>query len=154
MKPHPEGGYFREVYRSEAVVAGASLPECFGGNARSLSTAIYFLLETGNFSAFHRIKSDELWHHYEGVSLEVVVIHPNGELEVLLVGKNLPMGERPLQVVPAGCWFASRVVADGYALVGCTVSPGFDFADFELANREALTARYPQHAALIAELTR
>lgn len=154
LQPHPEGGYFREMYRSKEQVSGDSLPLRFGGGERSLSTAIYFMLEKGCFSAFHRIQSDELWHHYEGVGLEISVIHDNGRLEMLLLGKDYSNGQLPLQVVPAGCWFASRVIGNGFALVGCTVAPGFSFGDFELADRDELIASYPQHRSLIVELTR
>lgn len=152
--PHPEGGFFREVYRSTDRIAGECLHHRFCGGSRSVSTAIYFLMETGNFSAFHRIKSDELWHHYEGVGLEIVVIHPQGALEILKLGKDFENGEQPLLVVPEGCWFASRVANDGFALVGCTVAPGFDFADFELAERARLIKTFPKHEKIINELTR
>lgn len=152
--PHPEGGYFREVYRSTDRIAGECLHHRFCGGSRSVSTAIYFLMETGNFSAFHRIKSDELWHHYEGVSLEIVVIHPQGALEILKLGKDFANGELPMQVVSEGCWFASRVANDGFALVGCTVAPGFDFVDFELADRSMLIKTFPKHEKIIIEQTR
>lgn len=154
MEPHPEGGYFCEVYRSKGEVPGAVLGNMFNCESRSFSTAIYFLLEKGNFSAFHRIKSDELWHHYEGVGLEVLVIRADGRLETLRLGKNIAAGERPMHIAPGGCWFASRVVEEGFALVGCTVSPGFDFADFELASRDQLVSSYPQHQEVIEALTR
>ncbi len=154
LTPHPEGGYYREVYRSTEKIEEECLHHRFCGGSRSVSTAIYFLMETGNFSAFHRIKSDELWHHYEGVSLEIVVIHPKGTLEILKLGTDFEKGERPLQVVPEGCWFASRVVDEGFALVGCTVAPGFDFADFELADRSKLIKAYPEHEKIVLELTR
>jgi len=154
LQPHPEGGYFREMYRSGEFISGDSLPIQFGDGSRSISTAIYFMLEKGNFSAFHRIKSDEVWHHYEGAAVEVVVIHADGRSEVLSLGKDYAKGQRPLQVVPAGCWFASRVTDCGFALVGCTVAPGFCFDDFELADRDELIACYPQHRSLIVELTR
>ena len=152
--PHPEGGYYREMYRSTDRIAEECLHHRFCGGSRSVSTAIYFMMETGNFSAFHRIKSDELWHHYEGVGLEIAVIHPKGTLEILKLGKNFAKGEQPLQVVPEGCWFASRVVEEGFALVGCTVAPGFDFTDFELADRSRLIKAFPEHEKIIVELTR
>lgn len=156
LAPHPEGGYYREMYRSTDRIAEDCLHYRFCGGSRSVSTAIYFLMETGNFSAFHRIKSDELWHHYEGVALEIVVIHPHpsAKLEILKLGKDIRNGEQPLRVVAEGCWFASRVVNDGFALVGCTVAPGFDFADFELAQCDKLVQSYPEHKAIITALTR
>jgi predicted cupin superfamily sugar epimerase len=155
LQTHPEGGYYAETYRSSEGIAREALPERFHG-ARSFSTGIYFLLESSDFSAFHRIKSDEMWHFYAGESLEVFVIDPeNGELEVIKMGADPAKGETFQAVVPAGTWFASRPAhGSSYSLVGCTVAPGFDFADFEMAGRAALTAQYPQHAALIAELTR
>lgn len=156
LAPHPEGGYYREMYRSTDRIAEDCLHHRFCGGSRSACTAIYFLMETGNFSAFHRIKSDELWHHYEGVALEIVVIHPHpsAKLEILMLGKDLSNGEQPLRIVPEGCWFASRVVNDGFALVGCTVAPGFEFADFELAESDKLIKTFPEHRDIITALTR
>ncbi len=147
MLPHPEGGYYREVYR-----AMDEWPTPQG--IRAASTAIYFLLEQGDFSAFHRIKSDELWHHYEGVPLEIYVIGDDGELEIMKLGKDFSKGEEPLCIVRKGLWFASRVLENGYAFVGCTVAPGFDFSDFELASRQELLSLYPKHKKVIEELTR
>ena len=147
LLPHPEGGYYKEVYK-----AADEYQTKLG--TRSASTAIYFLLEKGNFSAFHRIQSDELWHHYEGCSLEIFIIDEQGKLEVLKLGKNFEKGEEPLRIVRKGLWFASRVQDEGYALVGCTVSPGFDFKDFELASRSNLLSLYPEHKQVIEELTR
>jgi len=147
LSPHPEGGYFKETYRSSDSIMTAQ-------GTRSVSSAIYFLLETNNFSAFHKIKSDELWHHYEGVALEVIMIKLSGDLEILKLGKNLKKGERAMQLVPKDTWFASRVVQEGFALVGCTVAPGFDFSDFKLADRFDLIKLFPKHAKIITELTR
>ena len=150
LLPHPEGGFYKETYRS----AAAFVPPGFSGE-RSYATAIYFLLTAQNFSAFHRIASDELWHFYEGDGLEVHVIDPEGSYKRLQLGSNAAAGQVYQAVVPAGCWFASGVVAGGqYAFVGCTVAPGFSFADFELANRQTLVKAYPQHAELIAQFTR
>jgi predicted cupin superfamily sugar epimerase len=154
LSPHPEGGYFRQTYKSDLTIAHNGLPASFQGD-RSASTAIYFLLEGDDFSAFHRLASDELWHFYAGSALTVFVIDPEGNEFELLVGNRPEAGEVFQAVVNAGCWFASRVVdANGYALVGCTVAPGFEFADFELATRAELCKLYPAHAMLIAQLTR
>ena len=153
MQPHPEGGFFRESYRSEQTMA-LSTP---GGAAlqRNVCTAIYFLLEAGNFSAFHRIKSDEIWHFYAGQALEVLELLPSGELRCTRLGPDILRGELPQYVVPANTWFASRVADGGtFSLVGCTVAPGFDFADFRLARREELLEIFPQHRQIITELTR
>lgn len=154
LLPHPEGGWYRETYRCAESTAAAHLPARYHGD-RSHSTAIYFLLPGETFSAWHRIKADEVWHHYDGDAVEIFVINEDGELSVIKLGKDISAGELPQAVVAHGDWFASRcAVRDGYALVGCTVAPGFDFADFEMAEREALTAQYPQHAEIITELTR
>lgn len=154
LLPHPEGGYYIETYRSKGFISKAQLPNQFNGN-RNFSTAIYFLIPGGQFSAFHVINSDELWHFYEGVSLYIYMIHQNGKLEIIRLGKNIEEGEVFQAVVPAGCWFASKsVTEDAYSLVGCTVAPGFDFADFTLAERKDLIALYPQHEKIITELTR
>jgi predicted cupin superfamily sugar epimerase len=154
LEPHPEGGFYRQTY-----VAGLSLPEkSLGGDFkgdRPASTAIYFLLPQSTFSAFHRIKSDELWHHYAGGTLLIHVIFPDGRYTQLRLGSDLSEGEAFQHVVPAGTWFASEPI-DGadFVLVGCTVSPGFDFRDFELADRSRLSMDYPQHSELISLLTR
>ena len=154
LEPHPEGGYFRQTYRSEMVIASEALPAGFGG-ARAASTAIYFLLERENFSAFHRLRSDEVWHFYAGDPLIVHVIEPEGKYSSILLGRDPEAGQVLQDVVRAGCWFASHV-ADwkSFAVVGCTVAPGFDFEDFKMGKREELVARYPQHRDLIRRLTR
>lgn len=153
LVPHPEGGWYKEVYRSEDSIGAAGLPERFGG-ARSFSTSIYFLLAGDHFSAFHRIKSDELWHFYAGDGLTVHIIAPDGELSTIELGNKPEEGETFQGVVPAGSWFAAEPKGGGYGLVGCTVAPGFDFADFEMADRETLQAEFPQHRELIKRLTR
>lgn len=150
---HVEGGAFREVYRSPMVLPKSILTSDFKGD-RSASTAIYFLLEYGQMSALHRIASDEVWHHYDGAVLTVYEIKPDGELIKHLLGKDIDKGEQPQLMIAAGSWFGSRVeVENGYTLCGCTVAPGFDFDDFELAGEEQLSAQYPQHAHLIKTLT-
>ena len=155
LLPHPEGGFYRQTYAANEQILRDALPERFEGN-RSFSTAIYFLLHFGNFSAFHRIKSDEVWHFYEGCTLHIHVIHPTGDYECLKLGRNLNNGESFQLVVPANSWFASEPVGDAgsFALVGCTVAPGFDFADFELADAEKLVEQYPSLELLIRRLSR
>ncbi|MFD2572431.1 cupin domain-containing protein [Spirosoma soli] len=156
MQPHPEGGYFAEMYRSAEMIPAEALPDRFTGD-RSFGTAIYFLLESHHISALHRIQSDEVWHFYAGKPLDVFVIKPDATLSVIRLGNNLDRGEVFQAVVPAGCWFGSKPaeVTDGpaFALVGCTVAPGFDFADFELADRTTLLPEFPQHQAVIELLT-
>lgn len=154
LSPHPEGGWYRQVYQSEESIPGSALPGRFGADRR-IATSIYFLLGYGNFSAFHRIKSDEIWHHYEGGPLQLFVISPKGELKMLRLGKQDKDGASPQLVVSQGCWFASKPFSEkDYCLVGCTVAPGFDFNDFELAGREELIQLYPQHQSIIRDLTR
>jgi predicted cupin superfamily sugar epimerase len=154
LSRHPEGGYYRVTYQSALTIVQEALPSAFHGN-RSASTAIYFLLAQEDFSAFHRIASDELWHFYAGSALVVYVIDPEGNDSELHLGDGFEAGEVFQATVKAGCWFASRLKDPaGFALVGCTVAPGFDFADFEMAKRSELTTRYPKHQKLIEELTR
>ncbi|NCI46526.1 cupin domain-containing protein [Sediminibacterium soli] len=154
LQPHPEGGYYRETYRAAETMAAASLPGRFTGD-RVFSTAIYFLLEKGNFSAFHRIQSDECWHFYAGDPLQVHVIYPDGRYGLIRLGNDPVNGCSFQAVVPAGCWFASETALGGsYSLVGCTVAPGFDFADFELAKQAELLSAYPSHATVIRRLCR
>jgi predicted cupin superfamily sugar epimerase len=148
LSPHPEGGFYRVTYTSELTISKNSLPSRFQGD-RSACTAIYFLLDGGDFSALHRIAADELWHFYAGSTLVVDVIDPEGNASELLLGEEFQA------VVQAGCWFGARVQDPmGFALVGCTVAPGFDFADFELAKRAELIRTYPAHRKLIEALTR
>ena len=150
LSPHPEGGHYREVFRAPDAVSSLR-----HASARSASTAIYFLLRGGEFSAFHRVSSDELWHHYLGDPLELIVMDANG-LRSFVLGPGLPLGQRPLGVVPANAWQAARPMQGpaGFALCGCTVAPGFDFADFELPSRVELSHAFPAHSAVIADLTR
>jgi predicted cupin superfamily sugar epimerase len=154
LQPHPEGGFFNETYRSKGIIASQCLPSEFTGN-RHYSTAIYFLLQQGDFSAFHRIKSDECWHFYEGGTLLIHIIDEKGNYSCLHLGKNIHEGEVFQFVIPAGSWFASEPSAESeFSLVGCTVAPGFDFADFEMANARTLLKLYPQHQSLIQRLCR
>jgi len=155
LAKHPEGGYYREIYRSEESIATENLPQRFSGGERSLSTAIYFLLSGEDFSALHRIKSDEVWHFYAGGTLLIHVLDQSGQYTRHRMG-NACDGDVYFQVVVrAGCWFGASLEKPGtFALVGCTVSPGFDFRDFELAERGALLRLFPEQEKLIARLTR
>lgn len=153
LTSHVEGGAFRETYRSGMMIAQKHLSGDFKGD-RNASTAIYFLLKYGQFSALHKIASDELWHFYEGDSLRIYEIALDGSLITHKLGKDLEKGETFQCVVQAGSWFGSRCeVAGGFSLVGCTVAPGFDFEDFELADRAQLMAQFPEYQKLIGELT-
>jgi len=154
LQPHREGGWYKQTYKSNEEIDADALPERFGAN-RAFSTAIYFLLEKGNFSAFHRIKSDECWHFYAGDPLVIYVIDQNGELKISSLGNDLEKGHLFQYVVPANCWFASRPAPGSeYCFVGCTVSPGFEFEDLELADQTELSVMYPQHRSIIKELCR
>ncbi len=154
LLPHPEGGHYQEVYRSEGTIPADALPAKYGG-ARSFATSIYFMLQAGEVSHFHRIQSDELWYFHAGSALTVSVIYPDGKLEELQVGPNVEKGETLQAIVPAGTIFGSSVnTPDAYSLVGCMVAPGFDFADFELFTTSQLLAEYPQHEAVIRKLTK
>lgn len=155
LKKHPEGGYYRETYRSEELLTAENLPERFSGGERSFSTAIYFLLAGEDFSALHRIMSDEVWHFYAGGTLAIHVLDQKGQYVRHRLGTAC-VGEVSFQtVVKAGCWFgASLETPETFALVGCTVSPGFDFRDFELADRGELLRMFPEQEKLIARLTR
>ena len=154
LEPHPEGGWYKQTYKSSEQIPADALPGRFSAN-RVFSTAIYFLLEQGNFSAFHRIKSDECWHFYTGDPLHIYIIEPNGELKIVSLGNELEKGQSFQYVVPANCWFASRPAPGSkYCFVGCTVSPGFEFDDFELADGNEISGMYPQHKEIIKELCR
>lgn len=154
LQHHPEGGYYKETYRASGIIKEECLPGVFNGE-RSYSTAIYFLLQQGDYSAFHRIKSDECWHFYEGGPLLVHMIDNRGNHSCVQLGRNLHKGEVFQFVVPANVWFASQPApGTSFSLVGCTVSPGFDFADFEMANADELTAEFPAHHELINRLCR
>ncbi len=151
---HAEGGYYRETYRASLALPAEALPgDCHGG--RSASTAIYFLLEAGDISALHRLRADELWHFYAGDPLTLHLLFNDGTYERQSLGPRPEQGQSFQVVIPAGTWFGATVEAPGaYALTGCTVSPGFDFDDFELGVRSELLARIPQHGDLIRRLTR
>jgi predicted cupin superfamily sugar epimerase len=153
LQAHPEGGYYQETYRADDQLTVEGLPERYPG-PRSASTGIYFLLKGDQVSHLHRIRSDEMWHFYAGTALTVHLINPAGDYHQLKLGPDFDAGQSFQGVVPAGCWFGASVDApDGYALVGCTVAPGFDFEDFELADRRTLLNQYPAHQEIIERLT-
>ena len=154
LLPHPEGGFYSENYRSTGIIPKEALPPTFKG-ARNYCTAIYFLLEANHFSAFHRIKSDECWHFYAGSTLLIYVLTEEGGLTNIKLGSDIEKGEVFQAVVPANCWFASEPAPDTvFSFVGCTVSPGFDFADFEMAAAKDLLSQWPDHNAMIERLCR
>ncbi len=154
LQPHPEGGYYKEVYRSAEAIPKEALPNQFEG-PRNYATSIYFLITGANFSAFHKINQDETWHFYQGNPLRIHMISPEGNYSYKDIGLNLEHNIEPQFTVPAQVWFAAEVLdKDGFAFLGCQVAPGFDFKDFTLAKRELLAGMFPQHKLLITSFTR
>ncbi|HEY8936822.1 MAG TPA: cupin domain-containing protein [Cyclobacteriaceae bacterium] len=153
LLPHPEGGYYKETYRSREEINSELLPKRFSGS-RNFSTAIYFLLPSEGRSLFHRIKSDELWHFHKGSSLFIYVLSDSG-IKIHVLGDNPVKGESLQVVIPANTWFGAKVnESDSYTLAGCTVAPGFDFNDFELASRDELLNEFPALKEVIIQLTK
>ncbi len=151
LLPHPEGGYYKEMYRSNVEVQPDQLPYK-SDDSRNLMTSIYFLLDDDNYSAFHRIKSDELWFYHGGDTLVIHSISPNGDYRKRHLGNGSKSMESLSITINAGDWFASEVLnQSGFVLVSCVVSPGFDFNDFELADIK-LANDYPQHQSIIKRL--
>jgi hypothetical protein len=143
LRPHPEGGYFCETYRSAETIGTGGLPDRYGGG-RAFGTSIFYLLNSHDKSHFHRLKSDELWYFHLGATIVLHVIDPRQGYRPVELGPDLAGGEQLQWVIPAGSWFAAEVKGQtGFALAGCAVFPGFDFADFEMGNRYALLAEYP-----------
>jgi len=152
LQPHPEGGFYKETYRAREEITVDGLPSRFHG-PRSISIAIYFLLRVQDKSLFHRIKSDELWHFHAGDTLNDYVLSHEGLITHQL-GSDLEHGDVLQIVIPANHWFAASITESGrYALSSCTVAPGFDFQDFELANRMKLVQEFPAHREIITRLT-
>ncbi len=153
LLPHPEGGYYRESYRSQGIIPASGLPTYFG--SRNFATSIFYLLRGNEFSAFHKLKSDEVWHFYEGCSLNIHVILPEGTLVTKILGNNAEAGEDLQQVIPANHWFAAEPSdSKSYSLAGCTMAPGFDVKDFELGVFDELTKLFPQHEEIIRNFSR
>lgn len=153
LKKHREGGYFRESYRSGESLGAGALPKRYGGR-RSLATAIYYLLPSGEFSAFHRLKSDETWCFHQGCPLDLFMLNAPGGFRIFRMGISLGLGHFPQVTVPRGTWLAARPCRSGFhSLVTCFVSPGFDFEDFELGSREELLRAFPEQGKLIFSMT-
>jgi predicted cupin superfamily sugar epimerase len=155
LQPHPrEGGWFVRTWESEELVSAECFEDGRYEGARRTSTAIYYLLEPGTFSEMHRLESDEIFHHYLGGAVEMLQLFEDGSSARVVIGKDLEAGERPQCVVRRGVWQGSRLlVPEGWALLGCTVSPGFEFVDYEDAGAEELAARWPGEAERIRGLT-
>ena len=153
LEKHPEGGFYKEIYRSSLKIPATSLPSSFRGD-RVASTSIYFLLEENQFSALHRIASDEVWHFYDGDCLAIFELTNEGNMRVHRLGNSPDEGESLQVIISAGNWFGAKPDnGSEYALVGCTVAPGFDFDDFEFAKRDTLITQYPVHERIIRSLT-
>lgn len=152
LKPHPEGGFYRENYRSDIVAAGRNLPESFGGK-RALATSILFFLPAGEYSAFHKLKQDEVWYFHNGQQPELHFIYPDHRYEKKIMGPGLHSEEHPQVVIPAGSYFAASC-PHSYALFGCLATPGFDFADLDMPPAVQLTRNFPEHESIIRKLTR
>ncbi|MFL0364334.1 cupin domain-containing protein [Pseudobacillus sp. 179-B 2D1 NHS] len=152
LSPHPEGGYYKRTFASEEQISAKELQAAFRGQ-RMLYTSIYFLLTSNAVSHFHRLKSDELWYFHAGSPLTIHVIHEDGEYEEIQLGIDLEKGEIPQALVPKNSIFGSSVnQKDAFSLVGCMVSPGFEFEDFELFTQNVLLQKYPQHQDIIMKL--
>jgi predicted cupin superfamily sugar epimerase len=153
LTAHPEGGYFKEVYRSKGEIVSENLGKEFDGN-RNYCTSIYFLLTSEKFSAFHKINQDEIWHFYIGTPLKLHLISPEGNYSFVLIGSDFKKGEIPQFTVPAHYYFAAEVLEkNSFSFVGCTVSPGFDFRDFVLPSCKDLTKKFPENSKIIEQLT-
>jgi predicted cupin superfamily sugar epimerase len=153
LLPHPEGGFYRESYRCPHVLKESCLPAGYRGD-RSLATVIYYLLYGEHFSVWHRLCADEIWFHHAGASMILYGLTPGGELSRQRLGGSPELGESLQILIPAGQWFAAKVaLKKSYSLVGCMVTPGFDFADFEHARRAELLRLYPRQRQVIEAMT-
>eukprot|EP01112_Ceratiomyxa_fruticulosa_P024187 TRINITY_DN96_c0_g1_i5.p1 TRINITY_DN96_c0_g1~~TRINITY_DN96_c0_g1_i5.p1 ORF type:complete len:168 (-),score=23.99 TRINITY_DN96_c0_g1_i5:90-593(-) len=154
LKPHIEGGFYRETYRSSEVIPGKALPPQFKTD-HSFSTAIYYLLKNDEFSTFHKISADEMFHYYAGGTLVIHMINKEGARSNVKIGPNIENGEKFQFVVPAGTWFCAHPTLETlFTLSGCTVAPGFEFSDFEVGKKDDLSRMFPQHALLIGRYCR
>ena len=147
LLPHPEGGFYRQTCQSDENVSF----DRFDGS-RLLWTSIYFLLRDGEISHFHRLLSDELWYYHGGSALSIYIIDADGKLQIRQLGLNVEAGEEPQILVPRGTIFGSKMNLPGFSLVGCMVSPGFDFHDFEMLKKADMLRDYPQYGEIIEEM--
>ncbi len=149
--PHPEGGYYKEIYRSGEYISIEGLPNRYKSK-RVFSTSIYFLLEGKQISRFHRLKSDEVWHFYDGSPVALYIL--NNNIEKIILGKKIVDGNTFQYTIKKNNWFAAEVIKNNsFALIGCSVSPGFDFNDFELAENKYLKKKYPEYEKIINRFT-
>lgn len=153
LKTHPEGGYFKETYRSDEQIDKSALPSRYTGS-RSFGTSVYFLIQDEDPSRFHRLQSDEVWHFYAGSPMTLYIITPDGELETKTLGPDPDKGHEFQAVVYKYCWFGALVEdKNGFSLVGCNIAPGFDFDDFELGEKAELKKQFPNQAEIIEKLS-
>jgi predicted cupin superfamily sugar epimerase len=154
LQPHPkEGGYFRQTYLSADRLSAGALPVYYGAE-RAACTAIYYLLTPQTISALHRLRTDEIFHFYAGGSVRMLQLHPDGTGKEIILGPDVLAGQQPQVVVPREVWQGSFLVSGGeFALLGCTVAPGFEYADYEHGKRHELVARFPKYSELIERLT-
>lgn len=154
LEKHPEGGYFNEIYRSGEIFTASVLPKRYNGD-RVFSTSIYFLLEGRDISAFHKLQSDEIWHFYDGSAIKIYIITPERKLEERVLGNDLNNNESLQIAINKNSWFGAELAdRSSYSLIGCTVSPGFDFQDFEIGKRERLLEEFPEFSTTILRLTK
>ncbi len=154
LSPHPEGGYYKELYRSNEIIKAANLPGRYK-TARTFSTSIYFLLKKNQVSVFHKIKSDEIWHYYDGCGVKIYIIEKNGIINEILLGNKLKNGQLPQVVIYKNSWFGAELLdKSSFCLMGCTVSPGFNYEDLQLGEREKLLNLFPRHEKIIKKLTK
>jgi len=154
LMPHPEGGYYREIYRSNEIIPKSALPERYSGDRR-MGTGIYYLLTPGDISAMHKVKSDETFHFYGGDATELLLLYPDGTAKVIEMGHDIERGMSLTVTIEHGVWQGQRLKPGGkYALFGTTVNPGFEYDDFEFANRDELLEKYPDFSEMILKLTK
>jgi len=154
LQPHPEGGFYKQNYTSSEFIPSTALPQRFRGK-RPFSTAIYYLLQRGDFSTFHKIKSDECWHFYGGSTLHIHMIEKKGNYIFIKLGNRITDNELIQCIVPSGTWFAVEPAPNtDFALTGCTVAPGFDFEDFQIGDKATLLQLFPMHSIIIERLCR
>jgi uncharacterized protein len=154
LQPHPEGGYYREVYRSEEIVNSEYLPDRYG-KSHAFATSIYFLLEGDQVSVLHRLKSDEIWHFYDGSTIDIYIFDQSGKMRIESLGKDLNRGECSQVAIPKGHWFGAELKdKNSFAFIGCTVAPGFEFEDFEIGDKKFLLKLYPEYSEIIKKLTK
>jgi uncharacterized protein len=156
LQPHPrEGGWYVRTYEAPEMVAAEAFEDKRYAGERRTGTAIYYLLEPRTFSEMHRLQSDEVFHFYAGDAVEMLQLREGGRGAIVVIGNDLLRGQRPQVVVERGIWQGARLMEDGrWALLGCTVSPGFEFADYESGVRERLCGEWPEFAEEILTLTR